>query len=102
VSFTLTNTGRRAGAEVAQLYVADPAVSGEPPKQLKGYQKVFLQPGQSSRVTIPLDSRAFARWDTSNHTWVIDNGTYQILVGSSSRDIRQQAGIALAARTLAP
>jgi beta-glucosidase len=102
VSFTLTNTGRRAGADVAQVYVDDPAVSGEPPKQLKGYQKVFLQPGQSSRVTIPLESRAFARWDTSSHAWVIDKGTYQVLVGSSSRDIRQQAGIALAARTLAP
>jgi beta-glucosidase len=102
VSFTLTNTGGRAGAEVAQVYIADPAVSGEPPKQLKGYQKVSLQPGQSSRVTIPLDSRAFARWDTSRHTWVVDKGTYTIFVGSSSRDLRQQAGVTLAARTLAP
>ena len=102
VSFTMTNTGTRAGAEVAQVYVAAPASSAEPPKQLKGFQKVFLDPGQSTRVTIALDDRAFAHWDTSQHTWLVPKGTYSILVGSSSRDIRRQATLTLGRRTLAP
>jgi beta-glucosidase len=99
---TITNTGTRAGAEVPQVYLAAPAAAGEPPKQLKGYQKVFLNPGQAATVTVPLDSRAFAQWDTTNHTWLITPGTYQILVGSSSRDIRVQSSLAMPAKTLAP
>ena len=102
VTFTLTNAGHRAGAEVPQVYVADPISAGEPPKQLKGYQKVFLNPGQSTTITIPLDARAFAHWDTTQHTWVIDQGTYQILLGSSSRDIRGQSSITLGPRSLTP
>lgn len=102
VSFTLANTGKRAGAEVAQVYVAAPAGSGEPPKQLKGFQKVLLNPGQSTTVTIPLDARAFARWDTTKHTWVVDKGTYQILIGASSRDIRGQTTTTRSAQTLSP
>ncbi len=99
VTFTLKNTGMRAGAEVAQVYVGDPPASGEPPKQLKGYRKVFLQPGQSSQVTVTLDPRAFAYW---NNSWLIGGGTYTILVGSSSRDIRLQGTIGLAKKTLGP
>jgi beta-glucosidase len=102
VTVTITNTGSRAGAEVAQVYIAQPATAGEPPKQLKGYQKVYLQPGQSTTVTIPLDPRAFAHWDTTRHIWVIDKGTYQVLVGASARDIRGQAGLTLSPQTLAP
>jgi len=90
VTFTVTNTGTRAGAEVAQVYVAAPAVSGEPPKQLKGFQKVTLDPGKSTTVTVALDKRAFSRWDTATNAWVKDAGTYQVLVGASSRDIRAQ------------
>jgi beta-glucosidase len=88
VRFRLSNTGGRAGAEVAQVYVAAPAGSGEPPKQLKGFQKMFLSPGQSSTVTIPLGARAFARWDTTKHTWVVDKGTYT----GSERPPRVPAG----------
>jgi beta-glucosidase len=102
VTMTITNTGTRAGAEVAQVYLAAPAAAGEPPKQLKGYQKVFLNPGQAAPVTVPLDSRAFAQWDTTNHTWLITPGTYQILVGSSSHDIRVQSSLTMPAKTLAP
>jgi beta-glucosidase len=101
-TFTLTNTGNRPGTEVPQIYVADPTSAGEPPKQLKGYQKVFLNPGQSTTITIPLDARAFAHWDTTQHTWVINQGTYQVLVGSSSRDIRGQGSITLGPRSLTP
>jgi beta-glucosidase len=102
VTLTITNTGTRAGAEVAQVYLAAPAAAGEPPKQLKAYQKVFLNPGQARSVTVPVDSRAFAQWDTTKHTWLITPGTYQVLVGSSSRDIRAQSSLTMAAKTLAP
>jgi beta-glucosidase len=99
---TITNTGKRAGAEVAQVYVAAPAAAGEAPKQLKGYQKVFLDPGQAASATVPLDNRAFAQWDTNDHTWHITPGIYQVLVGSSSRDIRAQSSLRMPAQTLAP
>jgi beta-glucosidase len=68
--------------------VGFPATTGEPPKQLKGFQKVWLQPGQSKQVTIPLDSRSFSYWDPAAQKWVVAPGTYRILVGGSSRDIR--------------
>jgi beta-glucosidase len=102
VSFTLANTGRRAGAEVAQVYVGDPASAGEPPQQLKAFQKVLLQPGQSQTVTVTLDPRAFAVWDTGRHAWVVPGGIYRILVGSSSRDIRLQGTANVARKVLGP
>jgi beta-glucosidase len=83
-TFTVTNTGRAAGAEVAQLYVSMPPAAGEPPKQLKGYQKVALQPGKSAQVTIDLDRRAFAHWSNSAGGWEVAPGTYTIRVGGSS------------------
>jgi beta-glucosidase len=102
VSFTLQNTGARPGADVAQVYVGYPASAGEPPKQLKGYQKVFLQPGQSAVVNVTLDPNAFAIWDTSQNAWVVPGGTYQLLVGSSSRDIRLQGSVSVAKKILGP
>jgi beta-glucosidase len=87
VSFTLTNTGKRAGAEVAQVYVGDPPSVGEPPRQLKGYRKVFLEPGESTHVTIPLDRRSFAHWDDVRHAWAVTGGSYTVYVGGSSRDL---------------
>jgi len=97
VSFTVTNTGTRPGAEVPQVYVGDPPSSGEPPKQLKGYQKVFLQPGQSAPVSLTLDPRSFAYWQNG---WIVGGGTYAILVGSSSRDIRLQTTVNLGKKLL--
>jgi beta-glucosidase len=88
VSFTVRNTGARAGAEVAQLYVDDPAAAGEPPKQLQGYQRVYLHPGRSARLTIALTRRSFSVWDTASQSWRTTPGLYRILVGASSRDIR--------------
>jgi beta-glucosidase len=66
---------------------------------LKGCQKVFLHPGQSSAVTVTLDPRAFAYWQS---TWLIGGGTYKILVRSSSRDIRLQGAVNLGKKTLGP
>jgi beta-glucosidase len=88
VSFTVANTGARAGSEVAQLYVDDPRITGEPPKQLKGYDRVFLRAHRSARVTIALTPVSFSYWDTPTARWRAAPGLYRILVGSSSRDIR--------------
>ena len=83
-TFTVTNTGRRAGAEVAQLYVGFPKSTGEPPKQLKGFSKVVLAAGQSRQVTIELPRRAFQHWSTSRHAWTLTPGTFTVRVGGSS------------------
>lgn len=90
VDFDIANTGKRAGAEVAQLYIGKPSSSAvpEPPQELVGFQKVDLQPGQTRRVHLTLDARAFSHWDTAAHNWKIAPGTYRLMVGSSSRDIK--------------
>jgi beta-glucosidase len=95
VTFTIKNTGDRAGAEVGQLYLGFPAATGEPPKQLKGFQKVYLEPGQSKRVTLKLDRRAFSYWDAGRQDWEARNGSYRVFVGSSSRDIRLTRNVRL-------
>jgi beta-glucosidase len=91
VSFLITNTGDRAGAETAQLYVApvNPPVV-RPVKELKGFTKVYLAPGESRRVTINLDRRSLAYYDVSARAWDVARGLYRILVGSSSQDTRLQ------------
>jgi beta-glucosidase len=88
VSFTVTNTGRSPGAEIAELYVGEqnPTVP-RPIKELKAFQRVFLQPGDSKGVTLELDQRSFAFFDTARHLWVAEAGTYKISVGGSSRDL---------------
>jgi len=88
VQFELANTGNRAGAEVAEVYVqpVNPGVPG-PVKQLKGFAKVFLQPGEKRKVTVTLDENAFAYYDAGTRCWVAEKGDYKILVGRSSRDI---------------
>jgi beta-glucosidase len=88
VSFTVKNTGTRAGVEVPQLYVDDPRIAGEPPKQLKGYQRVYLRPHRSVRVTLALDARSLSYWDVASAKWRVAPGLYRILIGASSRDIR--------------
>lgn len=89
VSFSIKNTGSRAGAEVAEVYVTPASGSvPRPPKELKGYAKVELAPGETKPVTVTLDSRAFAYWNTQTHDWTVDPGQYGILIGASSRDIR--------------
>jgi beta-glucosidase len=102
VSFTVTNTGRRAGADVAQVYVGDPASTGEPPRQLKGFRKVSLEPGRSTRVTIALPEVSFAYWNTGAGTWTVADGSYRIYVGDSSASLPLQTSIARGAATLRP
>lgn len=91
VSVRLRNTGRREGAEVAQLYLSYPPEAQEPPRQLKGFLKVRLKPGASQVISMPLDEQSFSAWDESVHKWRVYPGTYKISVGSSSRDLRAQA-----------
>ncbi len=84
VSATVTNTGRVAGSDVAQLYLGDPAVAGEPPRQLKGFQKVTLQPGQSTTVRFSLTGHDLSYWDDTANGWVVPDGQFGVYVGDSS------------------
>ena len=89
VTLTVTNTGSCAGAEVVQLYVAKPdAKIVRPAKELKGFAKVYLAAGESKTVTIPLDDKAFRYWNVATHRWEVEGGSYQLLAGASSADIR--------------
>jgi beta-glucosidase len=91
VSFSLKNTGARSGAEVAQVYVGFPKWTGEPPRQLKGFQKVELEPGSSKRVTVSLNKRAFSYW--AGKGWRVGRGCYAIEVGGSSRSLPLKAAV---------
>jgi beta-glucosidase-like glycosyl hydrolase len=92
-------TGSRAGVDVVQAYVGDPASVAEPSKQLEGFRRVSLSPGQSATLTIPLAAMSFAHWDTSKHARGVSAGTYQVMVGSSSRDIAGHGSVTLPAET---
>jgi beta-glucosidase len=99
--FDIANTGARAGAEVAELYVhQDQPGLPRPPKELKGFTKVFLKPGEKKTVSIPLDQRSFAYYDPAKTGWVSEAGDFKILVGSSSWDILLQDTFHLAQTTV--
>ena len=91
VSLEVTNVGRRAGAEVVQLYLAAPAAARQPPRRLKGFAKVQLAPGATTEVCLRLDRDDLAAFDEATGTWVVHQGTYEVLVGRSSRDLRGTA-----------
>jgi beta-glucosidase len=92
VSFEVTNTGARSGAEVAQIYLGLPASTGEPPKRLVGWAKVELEPGETKEVGVTLEPKATSHplsyWNVKTNGWEIAGGDYQVYVGASSRDIR--------------
>jgi beta-glucosidase len=88
VSFDVTNTGRREGADVAQVYVGDThSKVARPLKELKGFAKVSLRPGETRRVTVALDARSFSYYDADAKGWRTDPGDFDILVGRSSEQI---------------
>ena len=96
VSFDVTNTGKIAGAEVAQLYVSDPSAKAQrPERELKGFEKVRLAPGETKHVTLNLDARAFSYWDEAAHKWTIDPGKFVIHVGDSSENTPLSADVTL-------
>jgi beta-glucosidase len=96
VGFDVTNTGSVAGAEVAQLYVSDPSTKvSRPERELKGFEKVRLAPGETKHVTINLDARSFSYWDTAAHKWTIDPGKFVVRVGDSSENTPLNADLTL-------
>ncbi len=97
VSFDVSNTGTRTGAAVAQVYVSDGhSRVARPPKELKGFAKVMLQPGETRRVTVPLDLRSLAYYDVAGKQWRAEAGTFTVRVGGSSADLPLTAPLRLA------
>lgn len=98
IDVTVTNKGKRAGAEVVQLYVGLPPEAQDPPQQLKGFEKIRLEPGESRRVSLPLDAERLSAFDAASGQWRLFPGRYAVGVGSSSRDIRVRGEFSLAAQ----
>lgn len=93
VRLQVQNVGRRAGAEVVQVYVGLPTIGEPRPKrELKGFQKIFLKPGESKRISIKLGDE-LKQWDTKAHAWVLAKGTYRVYAGTSSEDLPFQGTI---------
>ena len=87
VSFTVTNTGTRTGAEISEVYAALPAAAAEPPKRLVGWSKVKLDPGESKEVTVEVDQKYLSIFNVEQNGWQLIPGEYTFLVGGSSRDL---------------
>jgi beta-glucosidase len=103
VSLRVKNTGKRAGQEIVQLYVRDVEASVyRPAKELKGFEKVALEPGEEKEVRFELDRRAFAFYHPGVKDWQVEAGAFEILVGASSADIRLRAKIQVEAKPLTP
>ena len=103
VSLTVINTGALAGRETVQVYVTDPECTVfRPEQELKGFAIVNLEPGQSERVGVILDARAFSYWNVALGTWAIEGGEFGVRIGASSRDIRAVRTIELAGTLVEP
>ena len=94
VSFDVTNTGSVAGAEVAQLYVSELGANVKrPERELKGFEKIRLAPGETKHVTLNLDARSFSYWDEASKNWKMDAGKFLIHVGDSSESTPLEASL---------
>ena len=94
VSLTVVNEGSRRGTEVVQVYVRSPeSLVRRPDRELVGFAKVVLDPGERQTLQIPLGAAAFRYWDVDTHAWRSDPGRYEVLVGASCRDIRASTEI---------
>jgi beta-glucosidase len=87
VTFTVKNTGKRAGAEVAEVYAALPPEAGEPPKRLVSWSKVKLQAGESKEVTVSVDSAYLSVFDEASDSWKMIPGAYSFMAGGSSQHL---------------
>jgi beta-glucosidase len=96
VSFDVTNTGSRAGAAVAEVYLGEshPSIP-RPLKELKGFVRVNLRPGETRRVQIPLNARAFSFYDVSTHAWRINPGEFTVHVGQSVEQLELKSALTL-------
>lgn len=95
VAFTVTNSGNRAGAEVAEVYAALPSGTGEPPKRLVGWSKVQLKPGESKEVTVNVDPKFLSIYNVDQHGWQLVPGEYGFMVGGSSQDLPLKQTVSL-------
>jgi beta-glucosidase len=93
VTFTVKNSGKRAGAEIAQLYLSLPASTGEPPKRLIGWEKVQLAAGESKTVTVSVNPLFLSIFNVDKNDWEVVSGDYKVFVGGSSRDTPLTAGL---------
>jgi beta-glucosidase len=100
VSFTVRNTGRRAGAEVAQVYVSPVNGGWEAPKRLAAFGKVELAPGQSKRLTLSVDPRLLATFDDATNSWNIGGGAYKLVLGASARELGSTVTLQVAPKSL--
>ena len=99
-TFTLRNTGKYDGAEIAQLYVGLPGAKVfRPVKELKGFSKVFLKAGEEKTVTIKFDDKTFRYWNMKTNKWEVEGGVYSIMIGASCADIRLQDSLAIIGTT---
>jgi beta-glucosidase len=97
----VTNTGRRAGDEVVQLYTHQRVSRDKQPlKQLEAFQRVSLKPGQTKTVKLKLREKDLAHWDVTRSKWVVESGTYDVLVGASSEDIRSRTSLKVRGETI--
>jgi beta-glucosidase len=92
---TVKNAGKVDGAEVVQAYIQFPDHAGEPPKVLRGFEKVQIKSGKSEKVTIDFTKTELSIWDEKTEQWVIPSGKFTVHIGASSRDIRAQASFSL-------
>ncbi len=95
IHFTVKNTGSRAGDEIAQVYTALPASANEPPHRLVGWARLSLAPGESKQATVTVDRRMLSIFDESHNDWSLIPGSYQLLVGASSRNLSLQQSVSL-------
>jgi len=93
VSFTLKNTGKRTGSEIAQVYASLPDAAGEPPNRLIGWTKVNLAPGESKQVSVPVGRERFQIFDEASDSWKLVPGQYVVRVGASSRELPLQQAV---------
>lgn len=87
VSFTVRNTPKRAGAEIAQVYAGLPAAAAEPPKRLVGWERIPLAPGESKTVTVKIDPKFLSIFNEQKDNWELLPGQYTFFVGGSSRSL---------------
>jgi beta-glucosidase len=103
VTLKVTNAGKRDGNEIVEVYVAPPKSRvARPPKELKGYARVLLGAGETKPVSVTLEPRAFAYWDDGKKDWAVEAGSYEILAGASSADIRLRRNVDVGARFSPP
>jgi beta-glucosidase len=95
VTFTVTNTGNRAGAEVAEVYASLPAAAAEPPKRLVGFSKVKLNAGESKDLTVDVDAKYLSIFNVEQNGWQLLPGDYGFMVGGSSQALPLKASVSL-------